>query len=164
MAKRPGQAGKWGVRFRLSRRFRPARNRGGRGRLCSPPPLPRVAWSLLSLLVNMDAIDTLLKQVLDGTTTRNRALANNIANATTAGYRRRDVDFVSELHAALQSENPNAVAEWKPKLDTARREIPIRLEKEFALMAENQLLYQTSAEALARRYMRLKAAISGKVL
>ena len=45
----------------------------------------------------MDAINTLLKQVLDGTTAKNRALANNIANATTPGYHRRDVVFASEL-------------------------------------------------------------------
>ena len=111
----------------------------------------------------MDAINTLLKQVLDGTATRNRALANNIANATTAGYRRRDVDFISQLNTALQSENPNDLAQWKPKMETSRREIPIRLEKEFALLAENQLLYQTSADMLSRRYATLKSAISGKV-
>ncbi len=111
----------------------------------------------------MDAINSLLKQVLDGTTTRNRALANNIANATTAGYRRRDVDFLSKLHTALQSDNPADLAQWKPIMETARREIPIRLEKEFALLAENQLLYQTSADILSRRYQRLKSAISGRV-
>lgn len=51
----------------------------------------------------MDAIDTLLTQVLDGTATRNRALVNNIANADTAGYRRRDVVFASELDKQIGS-------------------------------------------------------------
>ena len=111
----------------------------------------------------MDAINTLLNQVLDGTTAKNRALANNIANATTPGYHRRDVDFLSHLKSAFQSENKEDLANWKPKMETSRREIPIRLEKEFALLAENQLLYHTTAEALSRRYARLKAAISGRV-
>ena len=111
----------------------------------------------------MDAINTLLTQVLDGTATRNRALVNNIANADTAGYRRRDVDFLSELKTAMESKNSEELKQWKPKMQTARHEIPIRLEKEFALLAENQLLYQTSADVLSRRYTRLKAAISGKV-
>ena len=112
----------------------------------------------------MDAVTTLLKQVLDGTAARNRALANNIANASTAGYRRRDVDFLGELKSAFQSENSqDAVANFKAKMKTSRREIPIRMEKEFALLAENQLLYQTSVDALSRRYTRLKSAISGRV-
>ena len=59
--------------------------------------------------------------------------------------------------------HPNAMAQWKPKMETARRDFPIRMEKEFALMAENQLLYQTSADALARRYSTLKSAIAGRV-
>ena len=111
----------------------------------------------------MDAINTLLKQVLDGTATRNRALANNIANASTAGYRRRDVAFMDDLKKALQTDDPQALGQWKPSMQTSRREIPIRLEKEFALLAENQLLYQTSVEALSRRYATLKKAISGRL-
>ena len=122
-----------------------------------------MACTLLTISAIMDAIDTLLTQVLDGTATRNRALANNIANATTAGYRRRDVDFLSELKTAMESENPQDLKAWQPKMQTSRHEIPIRLEKEFALLAENQLLYQTSADMLSRRYARLKSAISGKV-
>ena len=122
-----------------------------------------MAWTLLAISAVMDAINTLLTQVLDGTATRNRALVNNIANADTAGYRRRDVDFLSELKTAMESKNSEELKQWKPKMQTARHEIPIRLEKEFALLAENQLLYQTSADVLSRRYTRLKAAISGKV-
>jgi flagellar basal-body rod protein FlgB len=113
-------------------------------------------------VADMDAVNTLLKQVLDGTTARNRALANNIANATTAGYRRRDVEFLSELKSAMKGEHGKDVASWKPEMKTSRREIPIRLEKEFALLAENQLLYQTTAEVLSRRYSGLRAAILGR--
>ncbi len=112
----------------------------------------------------MDAVNTLLKQVLNGTTARNRAIANNIANASTAGYRRRDVSFIDDLRQAMQSENPDALGQWKPSMETARRDIPVRLEKEFALLAENQLLYQTSADVLNRRYTRLKSAIFGRAM
>ena len=94
---------------------------------------------------------------------RNRAIANNIANATTAGYHRREIDFVSQLNKAMDSKNPDDLKNWKPKMETSRREIPIRLEKEFALLSETQLLYQTSADILSRRYARLKSAISGKL-
>ncbi len=108
-------------------------------------------------------MNTLLKQVLDGAALRNRALANNIANADTTGYRRRDVAFLSELKEALESDNKNGLSEWRPKMTTARREQPIRLEREFAALSENQALYTTTADLLSRRYSRLRSAISGRL-
>lgn len=113
--------------------------------------------------MGMDAMNTLLRQVLDGAALRNRALANNIANADTTGYRRRDVAFLSELSEALKSNEKNALSEWRPTMTTARREQPVRLEKEFAALSENQVLYQTTADILTRRYSRLRSAISGRL-
>lgn len=120
-----------------------------------------MAWGLLPM-AGMDAVNTLLKQVLDGAALRNQALANNIANANTAGYRRRDVTFLSELKEAMESGDKRAVSQWRPKMSAARREQPIRLEREFAALAENQLLYTTSADVLARRYNTLRSAIFGR--
>jgi flagellar basal-body rod protein FlgB len=110
----------------------------------------------------MDAVNTLLKQMLDGAALRNRAIANNIANADTAGYRRRDVSFLSELNEAVRSGDDTNIMNWKPTMSMARREEPIRLEQEFASLSDNQLLYHTSADLLARRYTRLRTAIFGR--
>lgn len=114
------------------------------------------------MMYGMNRIDQLLKQVLDGSSMRHRALANNIANAGVEGYRRRDVDFISELKSAMKSRDNQAVPQWRPTVQTERRSEPIRMESEFAALAENQLLYTTSAEALSRRYGIMRRAILGR--
>lgn len=44
----------------------------------------------------------LLDKAADGAWARNEAIANNIANQDTPGYKRQDVDFESELKKALR--------------------------------------------------------------
>ena len=110
----------------------------------------------------MDSVNTVLKHILDGSAMRNRALANNIANADTPGYKRREVDFMSELRSAMESREPSDLSTWRPNMTTARRDHPIRLESEFAALSENQLLYHTSSDVLSRRYARLRTAIFGR--
>lgn len=99
---------------------------------------------------------------MDGSAMRNKALTANIAHAQSPSYRRRDVDFISELRAAVESGKTGEVARWKPGVAIDRRSEPIRLESEFAALAENNLLYETSVEVLSRRYARLKSAIFGR--
>jgi flagellar basal-body rod protein FlgB len=110
----------------------------------------------------MDTINV-LKQLLDGSAMRHRALANNIANAETQGYRRRDVSFIAELKSAIESANPESITAVKPELKASRKSEGIQLEKEFAALSENHLLYQTSADLLSRKYAGLRKAISGKI-
>jgi flagellar basal-body rod protein FlgB len=49
-----------------------------------------------------DTTQLALERAIQGAATRQTALANNIANANTPGYRRRDVDFHSALRGAMQ--------------------------------------------------------------
>jgi len=107
--------------------------------------------------------NVILEYILDGSAMRHRALANNIANAETPGYSRRDVSFMDELKDAIESGDPESIASLTPKLETARKGEGVQLEKEFSALAENQLLYQTSADLLSRHYAGLRKAISGKV-
>ena len=44
-----------------------------------------------------------LDKAADAAGIRNEAIGNNIANATTPGYKRQDVDFESEFRKALKS-------------------------------------------------------------
>ena len=48
-----------------------------------------------------DTTQTALERALQGTSARQSALAENLANANTPGYQRRDVDFQSALRSAL---------------------------------------------------------------
>jgi flagellar basal-body rod protein FlgB len=51
--------------------------------------------------VIFDTTQLALHEAIAGTTARQQALAGNLANANTPGYRRVDVDFHSKLAAAL---------------------------------------------------------------
>lgn len=97
---------------------------------------------------------------MDGTAVRNAALAHNLANVNTPGYRRRDVDFMQDLRSALKSGDKQALAAVKPEMKTTRQE-GVRLEREFVALSENQLLYSTSAELLRRKYSGLRKVIKG---
>jgi flagellar basal-body rod protein FlgB len=51
--------------------------------------------------VLFDTTQLALKRAIEGAALRQKALANNLANANTPGYRRVDVDFHSALGRAL---------------------------------------------------------------
>ena len=52
-----------------------------------------------------------LERAIIGAGTRQEAIAGNIANANTPGYRRKDVDFHTQLRAALSSGAPSEALE-----------------------------------------------------
>jgi flagellar basal-body rod protein FlgB len=94
----------------------------------------------------MDLFDTTqiaLQRAIDGTSLRQTALANNLANADTPGYQRQDVDFHSALQSALQSGSVQAVSAVKPTIQTDTTAAVrydgsnIDVDKENAAMAEN---------------------------
>jgi flagellar basal-body rod protein FlgB len=53
--------------------------------------------------VLFDTTQLALQRAIEGASLRQNALANNLANANTPGYRRVDVDFHSALGRALSS-------------------------------------------------------------
>lgn len=134
-------------------------------------------------LVNQSTPTVVLKQTLDAQATRQRAHAQNIANAETPGYRRVQVEFESQLKAALEGGSPGGllksdprhlgegssadVAGLKPRIaeETPDPENPgfngVNIDLEMAEMAETQIRYLASLELLKRRYQGLKAAIRG---
>jgi flagellar basal-body rod protein FlgB len=116
-----------------------------------------------------DATISLLKSLMDGCATRQTVLANNVANANTAGYTRSDVDFKDALAHALADKDPDlAVRQAHPEIHadskTERRENGnnVSLQRELGMMAENRLLYDLSAQALTANYSRLREAIRGQ--
>ena len=54
-------------------------------------------------MINTNVFDyiNVLDKAADASWMRNEAIANNIANATTPGYKRQDVAFEAELRKAL---------------------------------------------------------------
>ncbi len=119
-----------------------------------------------------------LQRMVDLATFRHKLLASNIANATSPGYQRRDIDFQKELSQALGS---RAV---RPKITRAKHIISgqaagapkvtrhaggenatdvtgVDIDKEMAQLAMNTLNYEVSMKLLSKSFNGLRLAIRG---
>jgi flagellar basal-body rod protein FlgB len=136
------------------------------------------------LLLDQSPAAVVLKKTLDAQSTRQRAHAQNIANAETPGYRRVAVDFESQLQSVLGDNGAGAMARSDPRhmnsngaasLEDLQARVRIEqpdgdetgvngvnIDEEMAEMAETQLRYLAALELLKRRYTNLKAAIKGQ--
>ncbi|MFZ5861440.1 MAG: flagellar basal body rod protein FlgB [Nitrospirota bacterium] len=117
----------------------------------------------------------LLARFLDGSAAKHHAIASNLANQDTPGYRAVDVSFQSALTdasgAALAplatqpghvAAAPTAFAGITTTADAHTTRLDgntVSVEHEMAKLAENTLLYQTGAELLSAKFRLLKTAI-----
>jgi flagellar basal-body rod protein FlgB len=102
---------------------------------------------------------------------RQEAIASNIANADTPGYRRIDVapDFATQLRDRLEAGKQSEVASLKPSLvedPTARSVRPdgntIELERELLAMNRNSVEFDYLSEVVSRNIKQMKMAITGR--
>lgn len=123
----------------------------------------------------------LLNKTLNVTTLRERALANNIANANTVNYKRKDVDFASYLRsqvvkpeiAGMRTDPRHLpigeVAQEQPRIyepdpgpnTTGINDVDIDME--MADLAQNHLLYNVGAKLLSTQFQFIRKSISGQV-
>lgn len=122
----------------------------------------------------------LLRRGLDALDLRQKAIANNIANAQTEGYKRQVVSFEHELQGALRrvGEGLNCThpdhlsrhgtdSEIRATLRQADKQVDgpesesVIIEREMADLAQNQIRYEAEVR-LARQHLELlKSAIRG---
>ena len=110
----------------------------------------------------MELFDTTqigLERALAGSSLRQQAIAQNIANVNTPGYRRQDVDFQSALHAA-----------WEQGQDSVERVAPaVQADPSAVMRADGSsvdidneaasLQYEAVTSVMKTRTMILKTAI-----
>ncbi|HVP63401.1 MAG TPA: flagellar basal body rod protein FlgB [candidate division Zixibacteria bacterium] len=113
----------------------------------------------------MSLIDTKLTQTLahylDLTAARQAAIANNIANLDTPGYKTLDTNFGEQLRGLLNTENE--------KLPTRSVEVPglierpdgnnVSLDREGYLLGQTQLQFQAGAALLRSQVRNIQIAI-----
>ncbi|GIV15894.1 MAG: flagellar basal body rod protein FlgB [Armatimonadota bacterium] len=118
----------------------------------------------------------LLKQALYACALRQEAIAHNIANVNTPGYRRVDVSFEEFLRAAQQTPlrttdqrhfvlppaplanpqvTPDENAPMRPDGNT------VDIDDEMAQLAENQIRFQALSQLITGRYQSLRTVITG---
>ena len=108
----------------------------------------------------------LLMRLLRAADLRSRAVASNIANLNTPGYRRLEVRFEDELARALERGGDRA-AELEPRLVEDELHPPradgnnADMELELAELRRNRLLSETYNSLLRARFDLVRAAIDG---
>jgi len=111
------------------------------------------------------------KKTLDAVAVRQEAIANNIANLETPGYKRVDLSptFRHELDRACSSGDAQQIAALKPTLaqDTtavanSRDGNSVNLESEMMQLNQNTMAHTLETQMVSSMLMRLKMAITGK--
>ena len=112
----------------------------------------------------------LSKKLLDAAHIRHEALSNNIANAETPGYKRRDlpVTFEKELNEAVSRGDKQKMRDMGIRTEIDRRTKPIRLDgnnveldREMLEMNRNNLNYNFLSQLGGGKIKTLNKAIKG---
>jgi len=126
----------------------------------------------------LDALDRSIAPVVQGLSyrsDRHAAIASNIANADTPGYRAMDVSFSGTLRQAglrLAATHPRHRTAAAPQAggdrvvltggEQRRDGNDVNVDREMAHLARNQIEYQFLTRALGGRFRKLKEAITGR--
>lgn len=138
-----------------------------------------MALPLLSRLGKVCMIDALFngsgylaaKKSLDAIALRQQAIASNIANLETPGYRRVDLapSFKAELERACATRDPEQLAGLKPALAVDPNAVPnskdgntVNFENEMMQMNQNTVAHSLETQLVSGALMRLRLAITGK--
>ena len=115
----------------------------------------------------------LARKLLDATSLRQEAIASNIANAETPGYRRLDLapDFATELKARLATgASSDTLATLQPHLaeDQHARSVrpdgnSVEIEQELLEMNRNNVDYEYLSDLVSQNIKQLRVAITGNI-
>ena len=112
----------------------------------------------------------LARKLLDASVVRHEAIASNIANADTPGYRRLDVapDFAAQLRTSLDAGKFSEAESLKPSIieDPFARSVrpdgnSVEMETELLAMNRNGVEYDYLTEVVSRNIKQMKIAING---
>lgn len=116
-----------------------------------------------------------LDKAADAAWLRNEAIANNIANQDTPGYKRQDVDFESTLKQALQSAKGQSMDEKVKNLRRGSLDVDtytdygdfsyridennVDIDTEQVELASNQIRYQALVDSINHEFSDLQRAM-----
>ena len=114
----------------------------------------------------------LARKLLDAAVLRHEAIATNVANAETPGFRRLDVatDFAVQLRARVAAGDlAQTASSLRPQLaeDQAARSVrpdgnTVEIERELLLMNRNAVEHEFLGEIVSNNIKQLKLAITGR--
>jgi len=119
-----------------------------------------------------------LNKAADASWKRNEVIANNIANVSTPGYKRKDIKFEGYLKHEIMKNGISGgdlnkrvanvdLANLETKVYTDQAELSYRLDgnnvdinTENANLAENQIRYYTLLNSMTQEFSRIKSVLS----
>lgn len=111
------------------------------------------------------------KKTLDAVALRQEAIASNIANLETPGYKRLDLapSFQAELNRACANGDSRQIAALQPSLAqdptavaNGRDGNNVSLEKEMSQLSQNELTHNLETQLVSNMLLRLRMAITSK--
>lgn len=119
-------------------------------------------------VAKVNNVTELLNAGIRAESLRQKAIASNIANLQTPGYRRIDVKFERQLAKALSSGRPMNIRQIEPLLYRPRQ-TPVKsngndvnLETEVGQLVKNTLRHKTYIRLLDTKYKQIQLAITTK--
>lgn len=116
-----------------------------------------------------DIASTVLSKTLDAASARQKAIANNIANVETPGYKRSYVSFEDELNRVLDSDNKNNIRKGLQTIEPLTQTDAlspsrsdgnnVNIDAEISDLARTSLKYKASTVLLQDKIGMLRSAI-----
>ena len=111
------------------------------------------------------------KKTLDAVALRQEAIASNIANLETPGYKRVDLapSFEKQLENAVAAGDAPQITSLKPTLAADANAVPgsrdgntVHLESELMAMNQNAMTHALETQLVSGMLQRMRLAITGK--
>ena len=102
------------------------------------------------------------QKVLSLVSARQEALADNIANMHTVGYKRKDVDFSQYLNSGTSSNLETRLIEkyGAAPISSSQSSEKLAAEDELALMQQNYMYYSVAVRQLSSTITQIKTAMN----
>lgn len=108
-----------------------------------------------------------LEKVLDYSALKHKVIGQNIANAETKGYKRRDVEFKDLLQSNIQNlqSSQSKNSQLNVKIDEESAVISegnnVDINREMADMAQNSIMFKFASKKLSAYYESIQSVIKG---
>jgi flagellar basal-body rod protein FlgB len=110
----------------------------------------------------------LLSKLLDLTTSKNKVIANNIANTNTPGFKKSEVTFQKELRKAVESKNIDKVKNIQESITISKDKSSrkdgnnVDLDKELVTFYQMSDRHNIYLEILSQKFKGMINAIQGR--
>ncbi len=107
----------------------------------------------------LNPIASRLEQYMDLLTTRQQLVASNVANASTPGYKTKDINFQHEYRTLLKGGTPTVLEVSGLKVNNDGNNVS--MDRESRLLAENAIRFSLASNLLRAQIRVIRSAIQG---